>query len=139
MLLLDRSILNMNHHEYKIEHIKQRALCANLYIVDENASLLSFKTYEDKPAQDRLVLENITIAEAMKLAENNGFFKAKYQVLKVIQYFDVELVLTASDVEHCDELHQFSGGYNVTVLADTPEHDLIAMWLTATNQKGVSL
>ncbi|PZO93780.1 MAG: hypothetical protein DI631_05780 [Acinetobacter johnsonii] len=83
--------------------------------------MLSFKTYEDKPAQDRLVLENITIAEAMKLAKNNGFFKAKYQVLKVIQYFDVELVLTASDVEHCAELHQFSGGYNVTVLADTPK------------------
>ncbi|HDI2996749.1 hypothetical protein EVX74_016350 (plasmid) [Acinetobacter lwoffii] len=101
--------------------------------------MLSCKTYEDKPAQDRLVLENITITEAMKFAENNGFFKAKYQVLKVIQYFDVELVLTASDVEHCAELHQFSGGYNVTVLADTPEHDLIAMWLTATNQKGVSL
>lgn len=70
---------------------------------------------------------NITIAEAMKLAENNGFFKAKYQVLKVIQYFDVELVLTASDVEYCAELHQFSGGYNVTVLADTPEQDLIAI------------
>lgn len=63
----------------------------------------------------------------MKLAENNGFFKAKYQVLKVIQYFDVELVLTASDVEYCAELHQFSGGYNVTVLADTPEQDLIAI------------
>ena len=55
------------------------------------------------------------------------YFKAKYQVLKVIQYFDVELVLTASDVEYCAELHQFSGGYNVTVLADTPEQDLIAI------------
>ena len=98
--------------------------------------MLSFKTYEDEPAQDRLVLENITIAEAMKLAENNGFFKAKYQVLKVIQYFDVELVLTASGVEHCVELHQFSGGYNVTVLAATPDHELIEKWLAETNQKG---
>lgn len=118
----------MTNYEFKIEHIKQRALEANLYIVDPDAELLSFKTYEDNEKDDRIVLSNITIDEAMTISSNGGFYKAKYGVIKSVMHFDVELVLTNSTIEDCYTLRHFGSGFFKDVLKDTSDVELIQIW-----------
>ncbi|WP_407044730.1 hypothetical protein [Acinetobacter baumannii] len=116
----------MNIEEYSREFVKQRALIASLYIVDEEAEYLTFKSYED----DRTVLENISLKDARELAENDGFFKAKYNVIRIIEYFQNELVLVESDVEGCCYLNHFKSGFERLILKASTDSDIINIWET---------
>ncbi|MCE7534243.1 hypothetical protein [Acinetobacter nosocomialis] len=114
----------MNIEEYSREFIKQRALIASLYIVDESAELLTFKSYED----ERVVLTGVSVAEARKLAENDGFFKAKYNVIRIIEHFQIELVLVESEIDECCYLKHFKSGFEHLILKESTDLDVINIW-----------
>lgn len=122
------SLLDLPVDEMKLEIIKQRALEAHVYIVDEKATLLTFKTYEDDPKDDRVILSNISLDRAMEVSANDGFHKAKYTVVKSFEDFQFELVVVECENPDCYRVLNFRTGWDQIILKETTEDEIKQLW-----------